>query len=80
MIKRLQKLTPQEIERLHNLAAYAPCSIQEIDSTLQRKNWVTIDSQEGATWISSTAQPNGIDCALFNGNGTVNKYWLQEVA
>ena len=73
MIKRLKKLTREEIDRLRALAAYQPCTTKEIDATLKAKNWVAIDGDDG-TSISATASAKG-ENVLYNDNGSINEYW-----
>jgi hypothetical protein len=76
MIKRLKKLTREEIERLQYLAAYQPCITKEIDSVLKAKNWVVIEGDDG-TSISATAYPKG-ENVLYKENGSINDFWRLE--
>ena len=80
MIKRLKKLTREEIERLQYLAAYQPCITEEIDTILKAKNWVVIEGEDG-TSISDTAYATvaGIKrFILYNENGSVLDFWRIE--
>lgn len=80
MIKRLKKLTREELERLQYLAAYQPCITKEIDSVLKAKNWVVIEGDDG-TSISDTAYATVAGRrrnVLYKPNGRINDFWLLE--
>ena len=78
MIKRLKKLTREEVERLQYIAVHQPCITKEIDTVLKAKNWVI-----SGTWtsISDTAYATvaGIKrFVLYKENGSVNDFWRME--
>ena len=82
MIKRLKKLTREELERLQSLAAYQPCITKEIDFFLKAKNWVVIEGDDG-TSISDTAYATVAGRrrnVLYKENGRINEFWLLDAA
>jgi hypothetical protein len=81
MIKRLGKLTCQEVERLQYLGAYQPCITKEIDFFLKAKNWVVIEGDDG-TSFSETSRVRRKDGRqrnlLYDDNGSVLDFWRLE--